>query len=123
MMVQMPIGAGSMDRERSVPEPDIAVVTEVKESHKTRLVRGDELSLVIEVGDTSVRFDATVKRDLYARAGVPEYWVLDVPGGSLVVHRQLFDDRYSDVTILSGHAGIAPPSMPEQLFQVSAILP
>ena len=50
--------------------------------------RGDEIVLVVEVADTTLRGDLTVKRDLYARAGVPEYWVLSLKGRKLIVHRR-----------------------------------
>ena len=62
---------------------------------------GDELVLVVEVADTSLRYDVTGKRDLYARAGVPEYWVLNIKGRKLIVHRNPKQGKYAVVSTLT----------------------
>ena len=64
VLVQLPIEAGTDDRETSLPEPDLAVIAEDKNEYKTRHARGDEVLLVIEVADTSLRQDMLRKRDL-----------------------------------------------------------
>jgi len=87
IQIQLPIEAAGEDRERSVPEPDIAVLSQWKDDFRSRHPRGDELLLVVEVSDTSASFDLSRKAALYARAGVPEYWVLDLVRRVLVVHR------------------------------------
>jgi Uma2 family endonuclease len=99
--VQLPIETTGEDREWSVPEPDIAVLIELKAEHQERHPRADELLLVIEVGDSSVSFDLTRKATLYARAGVPEYWVLDLIRRMLVVHRQPDGTQYRDIHVYS----------------------
>lgn len=86
---QLPIEAAAADREQSLPEPDVAVLAELKpEYDNDRHPRGDELLLVVEVSDSSAAFDLNRKVVLYANAGVPEYWVLDVTRRVLVVYRQ-----------------------------------
>lgn len=87
--VQLPIEAGGADRERSVPEPDVAVLKQRKPDFARRFPNGDELALVVEISDSTFRYDSLTKRDLYARAGVSEYWVLDLNGRRLLVHRQV----------------------------------
>jgi Uma2 family endonuclease len=87
IQVQQPIEAAPAEQERSLPEPDFAVLAELKQDYGRRHPRGDELLLAIEVADTTAQYDATTKRDLYARAGVPEYWVLDIGARRLIVHR------------------------------------
>jgi Uma2 family endonuclease len=59
------------------------------------------VALAVEVADTTLRHDALRKRDLYARAGVPEYLVLDLDGRRLIVHRQLDAERGEYVSIQS----------------------
>jgi Uma2 family endonuclease len=85
--------AGLADRETSMPEPDLAVLSEAKDDHEERHPGGPEMTLVVEVADTTIRPDLTRKRDLYAAAGVREYWVLDLVLDTrdrrLVVHRAL----------------------------------
>jgi Uma2 family endonuclease len=67
----------SVPDRTSLPEPDLAVIApdvDLTSTHPTTAL------LVVEVSVTSLRIDATVKPALYAAAGVPEYWVVDVPG-------------------------------------------
>jgi Uma2 family endonuclease len=101
--VQLPMEAGAADGERSVPEPDLAVLMERKPDFSRRHPNGDELRLLVEVADTTVRYDSTLKRDLYARAGVPEYWVLDLNNRRIIVHRQL-DVHKSEYTNIQSYA-------------------
>jgi Uma2 family endonuclease len=75
---------------------------EEKAEYAKRHPRGDELVLIVEVAESSSRFDLTVKAALYARAGVPEYWVLDVSRRMLVFHRGLQLGTYNQVTELTG---------------------
>ena len=123
VQVQLPIEAGIADQESSLPEPDLAVLAELKPDYRRRHPRGDELLLLIEVADTTVRYDATIKRDLYARAGVPEYWVVDVTGRKLIVHRGLTENRFQEVFTLSDQDNASPESRSDLSIAVSAILP
>ena len=104
---QVPIEVAAADQERSSPEPDVAVLVEAKPEYQLRHPRGDELLLVVEVADTSAQFDLTVKARLYARAGVPEYWVLDIASRWLVIHRHPVDGEYRQVTRLSEQESIS----------------
>jgi len=88
VQVQLPVEASAADRRRSVPEPDLSVLAEDKPEFARRLPRGDELLLAIEIADSSAAFDMSRKAALYAAAGVPEYWVLELPHRRLVVHRE-----------------------------------
>jgi len=118
VQAQLPIEAGAVDRERSLPEPDIAVLAVDKPDFRRRHPNGDELRLVVEVSDTTVRYDSTLKRDLYARAGVPEYWVLDLNNRRVIVHRQL-DVNESEYANIQGYAETETVSD----IPVSSILP
>lgn len=74
---------GSLDfRPYSCPEPDIFVTSRTPEAD---LTEGDIILLAIEVSSTTLAFDLGKKASIYAAAGVPEYWVVDVAGGT--VHR------------------------------------
>ena len=77
----------------SLPEPDIAVVE-----------NGDYLRqhpygafLVIEVAKTSLKIDSEIKPPLYAGAGIPDYWVVDVDARRVIVHRNPTTDGYTSV--------------------------
>jgi len=122
---QLPMEGGPVDRERSVPEPDLAVLAEAKPDFSRRHPNGWELTLLIEVSDTTLRHDATRKRDLYARAGVPEYWVLDLNGRRLIVHRGLNveENQYASIESYQADEAVAIDSHPGQSIFVSALLP
>jgi Uma2 family endonuclease len=122
--VQLPIEASPADRERSEPEPDLAVLAARKPDFAHRHPNGYELALVIEVADTTLRHDALRKRDLYARAGVPEYWVLDLNGRRLIVHRELDAEQAQYASIQSyAEAEEVFIDSPGQSISVSSLLP
>ena len=98
---QLPLNAAVQDQERNVPEPDIAVLVEKKPDFIRRHPRGNELLLVVEVAETSLLRDLTTKRDLYARAEVPEYWVIDLNCRSIIVHRSPAAGAYTHVSTLA----------------------
>lgn len=118
--VQSPIEVGSVDQKYNFPEPDVAVCTDYGFPVGERHPRGEELLIVVEVADTTVRGDLTIKRDLYARAGVPEYWVLNLKSRKLIVHRGLAEGRYMSVVTLTSEESV---SIASRAIPVSEILP
>jgi Uma2 family endonuclease len=91
VMVQLPIAVS----DESEPEPDFALVPclpgHLHDQPPTTAL------LVIEVADSSLRLDLGPKATLYAEAGVPEYWVVDLKGRSTVVHRSPRRGKYMSV--------------------------
>lgn len=72
---------GSIDMSpHNVPEPDVFVTNERPVKGLTRL---DTVVLAIEVSTTTLRFDLGEKARIYSSGGVPEYWVVDVAGGTV----------------------------------------
>ena len=108
LMVQSPVQVARADRELSLPEPDISIVSEDSRAYADRHPRGDELLLAVEVADSSLRLDSTVKRNLYARAGVPEYWILDLSKQRMIVHRRPVSGEYLDVFAVESQDTISP---------------
>lgn len=86
--VASPLTLGS-----SEPEPDLSVIA----IDAPRPYHPGSATLVIEVAVSSLERDLGIKRRLYARAAVPEYWVLDLDGRRLVVHRDARTGDYADV--------------------------
>ena len=76
--------------DSSMPEPDI-VLTSYKGDKAVPL---DTVALVIEVSDTTLDTDLGRKRELYATAGVPEYWVVDVNANRVLIHVTPRDGDY-----------------------------
>jgi Uma2 family endonuclease len=93
----------------SLPEPDLAVTSGAYDDFKKRHPRGDEAMLVVEVAHTSLAIDR-VKARVYAKAGVPVYWLIDVGGRRVEVHEQPQPDgSYGLVTILKPGDALTPP--------------
>lgn len=125
VQVQLPIEVGENDRERNVPEPDLAVLSDVKADFARRHPDGKELALVVEVADTTVRHDTTTKRDLYARAGVPEYWVIDLNARRLIVYCGLIEEKgqYASVQSYAEDEAVAINCPARPSISVASLLP
>jgi hypothetical protein len=67
-----------------------------------------DLDLVVEIADSTLKFDLTVKAALYARAAIVEYWVLDVAGRRLIAHRSPVSGAYTSVAVYAENEIIAP---------------
>jgi Uma2 family endonuclease len=79
------LSAGSVSMsDDSVPEPDLSVITPEQEDADT--IGLAELKLAIEISDSTAEFDLGRKAKLYARHGVPEYWVIHRDAGEIVQH-------------------------------------
>jgi len=70
----------------SKPEPDVAVVPAELEYDATRDPEAAECCLIVEVAESSLEWDRTTKRDVYAAARIPLYWILDLAGRQLEVY-------------------------------------
>jgi len=122
--MQGPIG---LDDE-SEPEPDVAVVPGTVDDygaeHPARAV------LVVEVAESSLAFDRDYKGSLYARAGVPDYWVLNLADRVLEVYRQPQADaeapfgwRYGRRVVIDVASDVAPLAAPASSVAVARLLP
>jgi Uma2 family endonuclease len=89
--------------DTSLPEPDVAVVAR----DDARVDHPREALFVIEVADSSVRVDTVVKPPLYAAAGVPDYWVVDVAGRRVEIFEGPAADGYRHRRVVD--AGVVRP--------------
>jgi Uma2 family endonuclease len=81
--------------EYSEPEPDAWVAKGSRREFNDRAVLAADLLLVVEVSDTSLRFDRDVKLPMYAAAGVPEVWIVDVNAQTVEVHQSPQGEAYA----------------------------
>lgn len=107
--------------EDSEPEPDVAVVEgaprEFRDAHPRTAL------LVVEVADSSLAFDRGPKMRLYARAGIPEYWVLNLIEGKLEVYRDPAGDGYRSAVTLQPGDSVRPSSAAGSEIPVSDLVP
>jgi Uma2 family endonuclease len=88
----------------NVPQPDFAVLRRRPDFYRTGERPGPaDVLLLVEVADTSLKFDREVKLPLYARAGIPELWIVDVKQRSLDAYRNPAGDGYAETT--THHSG------------------
>jgi Uma2 family endonuclease len=116
--VQNPIGIGSS----SEPQPDFALLKPHPDRYLSRLPRAEDTLLIVEIADASLRYDREVKGPLYARAGIPEYWIVNIPERTIEVHR-LPDQqpgRYTDIHIASA-GSVAPSAFPDVVINLSEL--
>jgi len=91
--VQDPVALG----RHSEPQPDIAVLKPRSDAYRSAHPRPADTLLVIEVADTSLESDREVKLPLYAGAGIPEVWLVDLEHEVIVVYRQPSAEGYGEV--------------------------
>ena len=121
---QLPVALDDM----SEPEPDTAVVPgharDYREAHPTIAV------LVVEVAESRLAFDRRDKASLYARAGVVDYWVLNLVDRVLEVHRDPEPSgaaphgfRYRSIVTLAPPSTVTPLAIPRAAIPVADLLP
>jgi len=104
------------------PEPDFAVLKPRPDDYKLATPRADEVLLIVEVADTSLAYDRNVKRSLYARHGIPEFWIVNLSAGEVEVCRKPSGDDYASVSRV-GRGGILEPELlPGATIAVAALL-
>lgn len=109
--------------ERSEPEPDIAVVKVDPLDYADHHPSPSEVYLIIEVADSSLKLDCETKGKAYSKAGIIDYWVLDVIGRQLHVFRQPTEDGYQSEVIVEEDGIISPLQFPDLSIAVLEILP
>lgn len=123
VIIQSDVEMLRTDNDTSLPQPDVAVRREPRTAYANRYARGDELLLVVEVSDTSLRLDMLVKTKLYARSNVPEYWVVDLANRRVIVYRKPHQGDYAQIEIAGETGSISPLAKPDASTPVSALLP
>lgn len=114
--IQLPLSLGA----NSEPEPDVAVVPGSPESYDTHPTSS---VLIIEVADSSLLHDRKRKASLYAREGVPDYWVVNLVDWCLEVYREPQDGEYKSHTILRPEDSISPLVRSEVRIAAADLLP
>lgn len=107
----------------SEPEPDLAIVQGTVLDYADRHPRPQDVHLVVEISDSTLRQDCEVKDKLYALAGITDYWVLDVKNRQLHVFREPSEAGYIRHTILQASTQISPLAFPEITLAIQTMLP
>jgi Uma2 family endonuclease len=89
-----PGGSVRLD-EYSVPQPDLMLLKPREDFYAGQIPTAPDVLLLVEISDSSLAVDQGIKRALYSRHGVAEYWVVDMPGKRIHVYREPMVDGYA----------------------------
>jgi Uma2 family endonuclease len=99
-------GVVRLDRA-SEPQPDLALLVPRADFYRRAHPSPADVLLLIEVSDSTLRYDRDVKVPLYARHGIPEVWIVDLPNEQLLIYRSAADGKYLDQSIMK-EPGVTP---------------
>ncbi len=119
VQVEGPIDVAPDDFSRNEPEPDLAVLRQPVDTFSEGNPKPADIVLAVEVADSTLPLDLSKKLSLYGRAGISEYWVLDVKLRRMIVHREPRNGGYGSVKSYSEHESVSPQGAPDAEFKVS----
>jgi Uma2 family endonuclease len=105
----------------SEPEPDLVLLAPRADFYRSEFASGADTLLVIEVSDTTLRYDRDVKVPLCARHGVPEVWVVDVNDEAFIVYGALRNGRYERHVTLERPANLPVTNLPGLILDVAPL--
>ena len=119
---EAPIDVAAGENATNEPEPDIIVLRGEFTQFATN-PQPSEILLVVEISDSTLNYDLRVKGPLYARAGIAEFWVVDIQGKQVIVHREPADGRFSSIVAYACGETIIPLAAPHAAFPVVSAFP
>jgi len=107
----------------SEPEPDIVLLKYRDDFYSGSHPGPQDVLLIIEVADSSLEYDRTVKLSTYARAGIPEYWIADLPGDGIDAYSDPANGAYRKFRRAKRGEALTPQNLPGLTIAVDEILP
>jgi Uma2 family endonuclease len=107
---------------RAEPQPDLALLRLPIERYAAAHPRPDDVLLVIEVADASAEYDREVKIPLYARAAIPEAWLVRLPSDLIEVYRRPSPRGYADLRTVGRGDTLTPLALEGIALEVNEIL-
>jgi Uma2 family endonuclease len=106
----------------SEPQPDFSVLRPRDDFYRRATPRPADVLLIIEVADSSLNYDRNVKRSLYARHGIPEFWIVNLAAGKIEVCRSPEGEQYVSVSLAGREALLEPQLLPGVTIPVAVLL-
>jgi Uma2 family endonuclease len=116
--VQNPIRLG----DYSEPEPDLALLKPRDDFYAAAHPKSGDVLLIVEVPDTSLRYDREIKIPLYARHGIPEVWLVDLEARVLTIYRRPADAGYDEERRIDSPKAFSPLCLPGAVIDLSNLL-
>ncbi len=108
--------------DQTEPQPDISVLLPRADFYRKSHATPADALLLVEMADSSLRFDRAVKRPLYARAGIAEYWIVDLHGQAVEVCRAPTEHGYGSVVRLGRDKTLNIETLPGVTISVAELL-
>lgn len=108
--------------DESEPQPDIALLKYRKDFYAGQMPTATDVLLIIEVADSTIPFDRRVKRSLYARALIPEYWIINLIDNQIEIYRQPEDGRYAQKSVVNDDGTVTAVAFPDTPFPVTDLI-
>lgn len=102
------------------PEPDIALAK--RADYSVRHPVGDDVFLTIEVSDSTLEKDRTLKQKIYANANIPEFWIVNLPEDVVEIYRSPAGDIYQERKLVSREESISPQLLPNLVLSGEELL-
>jgi Uma2 family endonuclease len=112
----------TLPRQVSQFQPDIALLKPRPDFYRRKRVEPDDALLVVEVMDSSVRYDRQVKLPIYARGGVHEVWLVDVNHDTVDAYRAPSRTGYRDHRVVDRAGTIAPLAFPDLALPIAELI-
>jgi Uma2 family endonuclease len=107
---------------RSEPQPDLSILRPRADFYAAAHPTPGDILLVIEVADSSLRYDRNVKIPLYARDAIAETWLVDLPNERVEMFREPAPDGYQSSRQIGRGEKLAPQALPDITLSVDKIL-
>ena len=104
------------------PVPDVIVLKPVPDFYASRPCVPEDVFFLVEVSDTTLRYDKNIKLLRYAAAGVAEVWIEDLTNDLLLVYREPAGDRFKTGLTFRRDDSVSPLAFPESIFKVEDLL-
>jgi Uma2 family endonuclease len=104
------------------PEPDVTLLRFCDDFYEGKFPEPEDVLLLVEIADSSLGYDRNTKLPLYAKAGIQEYWIVDLIHREIAVYRDPSRGKYRSVQRLKHGDSIAPLAFPETTLAVATLL-
>jgi Uma2 family endonuclease len=114
--------------DHSEPEPDLAIVRNVNDNYLSSHPSPSDILLLIEISNSTLKYDREVKLALYAEAGISDYWIFNLIKSCLECYSQPYQDSqgnfdYRRKLILLPNESVKLPSFPDLILDLSKVFP
>jgi Uma2 family endonuclease len=107
--------------KHSEPQPDMVLLAPRNDFYRNAHPRPADVLLIVEVSDSTLRYDRRIKIPLYARHGIPEVWLVDVEHEELSLFRKPAKGHYQDVIGPAPLGVTTPDQLPEVAVDLSGL--